>query len=98
MKDKDSILLPGLDQQIYFLRQNLDLSNFNILIVGSGSAMIAKSLINNNNRVGLIVDDYESMITTNFELKDHKNILLRLMDYENTDFTDDEFDIIYAQG
>ena len=98
MKDKVSILLPGLDQQILFLRKHLDLSNYNILILGSGSAKIAKSLLNKSNRVELIVDEYESLISTKFELRGDENILPKLMDYESTDFNDNEFDIIYAQS
>lgn len=98
MKDKDFILLPGLDQQLNFLNQHLDISNLNILVIGSGSAIIAKSMFNEKNRVNLIVDEYESLLNANFELKTEKSIVPKLMDYESTDFQDNEFDLVYAQG
>ena len=98
MNYKDSILLPGLDRQLHFLLQNVDISSLNILVLGSGTAKIAKSMMKKNNRVEVIVDEYESLIVTNFELKGDKNITPKLMDYESTDFADNEFDLVYAQG
>lgn len=98
MKMNDTILLPGLDLQIHFLSQHVDLSNLDIMILGSSSANIAKQMMKKSNRIELIVEDYESLISTKFELKEEKKVLPKLMDYENTDFTDNEFDIIYSQG
>ena len=48
--------------------------------------------------VKMIVDDFDSQINSKLNLVDGKNIGIELMDYEATDFKENEFDFVYAQG
>jgi SAM-dependent methyltransferase len=93
------ILLPGSDQQIRFLLDSVDVENKSILIIGSGSVPVADAF----NEAGagiveIIVDDYESFINSSLLLKDKSDLVIKIMDYANTDFKKGSFDIIYAQG
>ena len=98
MKDSQSILLPGLDKQISFLLDNLEVIPHNILIMGSSSADIARRLNKNESKVTIAVEDHGSLLNTKLELEKKVGIEVKLMDFERTDFSDNELDLIFAQG
>ena len=86
MKNSNFILLPGLNKQISFLLNKVDIANFNILVVGSGSVQVAQILQNKSgNTTDVIVEDYESLINSKLSLKEDDTIQIKLMDFERTD-------------
>jgi len=97
--DKLSVFLPGLDNQIRFLRRNIELKDKFSLTLGSGSEEIVKLLLNESEKKAeLIVEDYNSLMNSRLLLGDNKNVFVRLMDFEFTDFDDATFDLVYTQG
>lgn len=93
------VLLPGLDKQLQFLLSKIDISKFNSLVMGSNSIELAKIISSQTGTdVSLIVDDYETLMTTNFQLGNSKNVKIKLMNFERTDFIDNQFDLIYSQA
>ena len=99
MKTKKQILLPGLGKQLEFLRKNLSAGINSILVVGSAGEAPALSLSGSfHSNVNLIVEDYESFINSKLVLDNADNINLKIMSFEATDFSDNEFDLVYAQA
>lgn len=99
MDIKSTKYLPGgFDQYITF-NKNVDLTGKNILFIGSGlEKLLLKADISPYSFVHFIVDDYDSLMTARFVLKEQKDINIRMMEYANTDFYKNEFDIVYVQG
>ncbi len=96
---KEIIYLPGLKKQYEFLISKLELTGFNILILGSSNAIISKLLFNKSKeKVEIIVEDYESLLVTQLELGDQTEVSVKLMDFEKTDYSENRFDLVYAQG
>ncbi len=94
-----TILLPGITHQIKFLFENLNTKLEQILVIGSGHENIALEIAKHyNTKVSLIVDDYESFIISRLELGNNPDINVVIMEYENTDFNNNQFDLIYAQA
>lgn len=99
MKIKNEIFLPGGARQLELLRQNIDLDDKNILIIGGGAEDIAESIVKINScKAMLIVEDNDSLLTARLRLADYSDITVRMMDYTVTDFKDELFDVVYAQG
>src|SRR3970282_1724204 len=90
--------LPGLDKQLKFLLDNVDIKNKSILIIGSNTERIAGKLLEKAKEVFIIVDDQEDLLRLRFNLAPKENLHARYMEYSNTDFINKRFDIIYAQG
>jgi SAM-dependent methyltransferase len=90
--------LPGLNKQLKFLLNNIDVKDKSILILGSNTEKIARKLIRRAKEVIIIVDDQEDLSTIRFNLSIDESIPVRYMEYSNTDFINKKFDIIYAQG
>ena len=98
MKNK-IIYLPGLKKQYEFLISKLELSGLRILVLGSSNAVISKLLFSKSNeKVEIIVEDYESLLVTQLELNATSEISVKLMDFENTDYSENSFDLVYTQG
>ncbi len=58
-----------------------------------------KNFLNNKARtVIIIVDDNDTLIRSRFILSARKKISVRMMEYTNTDFNDNSFDIVFAQA
>lgn len=94
---KKIILLPGLKYQVEFLIDNVKKSLQNILVIGASSEIIANEIANHyKTNVDLIVEDYESLINSRISIK--KNIDAKLMSFTTTDYSDNNFDLIYAQA
>lgn len=99
MKNNLSIFLPGLDNQIRFVRRKLDLEGKKSLTLGSASEEVAKLFaVETKITAELIVEDYNSLMNSRLLLSENKNVNARLMDFEYTDFGDNEFDVVYTQG
>lgn len=95
------IFLPGTDQQVKFLLNTTEIRNKHVLIIGSGTGEIAqKLLLAEPSGITIIVEDYDSLITMRYRLENsgEKRVQIRMMDFDNTDFRDNTFDIIYVQA
>lgn len=95
------IFLPGTDQQVKFLLNTTEIVNKHVLIIGSGTGEIAqKLLLAEPSGITIIVEDYDSLITMRYRLENsgEKRVQIRMMDFDNTDFRDNTFDIIYVQA
>jgi ubiquinone/menaquinone biosynthesis C-methylase UbiE len=92
------IFLPGTDKQLEFLLENVDVKGFSILIIGTGCEEISKRLFAKGvSKVIIIVEDNDSLLNSRLRLA-NSNISVRLMEFENTDFKDSEFDLVFAQA
>jgi ubiquinone/menaquinone biosynthesis C-methylase UbiE len=99
MENLNFILLPGLNKQISFLLNKIDIENLNILIVGSGSVQVAQTLQNKSvGNIEIIVEDYDSLMNSKLSLTDNDSIQIKLMDFERTDYGSETFDLVFAQG
>lgn len=99
MENKTNIFLPGLDNQIRFVRRKVDLVGKFTLTMGSSSEEIVKLFAEESNqKAELIVEDYNSLLNSRLLLGSDKRFNVRLMDYEFTDFEDSTFDVVYTQG
>lgn len=96
----EKFFLPGGRYQLKFLfNQDVDVKNKSILVVGSFSEEIAKKISEESgSTVHLIVEDYDSLMNSKVALDHNPNVDVRLMDFEITDFGNEEFDLIFAQA
>jgi ubiquinone/menaquinone biosynthesis C-methylase UbiE len=95
------IFLPGTDQQVKFLFSSTEIKDKKIIIAGPGTIEIAGKLnLGEPSKIIIIVDDYDSLITMRYRLQQHgeKNIEIRMMEYDNTDFRNDSVDVLFAQA
>ncbi len=98
MFQSDKIFIPGSTKQLEMLLSFTSLINKKMLVIGSFSEFVVKSLSKTNgNHIELIVEDYDSLINSKL-LLENQNVNIRLMDYEVTDFDNSEFDLVYAQA
>ena len=95
----NKIFLPGTDKQVEIFIKKVDVKDKSVLIIGAGSEEIAKRIKSELPfSLFIIVDEQESLLVSRLLLKDEKEIQVRLMDFENTDFKAGQFDIVYAQA
>ncbi|MCP5064587.1 MAG: hypothetical protein GY936_19290, partial [Ignavibacteriae bacterium] len=75
MENQNLILLPGLNKQISFLLNKLEVENLNILVVGSGSVQVAQALQGKSAKsVEIIVEDYDSLMNSKLSLTEVDSI------------------------
>lgn len=99
MAVRQKIFLPGSGEQLRLLENEVTLEGMTAAVLGSGSGTIAALLQDNTGKnVELIVEDYESLIQAQMELKNSEAIKSRIMSFSATDFQDDMFDLVYAQA
>ena len=99
MENELKIFLPGLDNQIRFVRRRLELKGKRTLTLGSASEEVVRLFAKESEeKAELIVEDYNSLMNSRLLVGEEENISVRLMDFEVTDFDKDEFDVIYTQG
>jgi len=99
MKFNNRLFLPGTDEQINVFLNSVNVKDKSVLVIGGGSEEIAEMLHQKNaEEVYLIIDEEDSLLQARFALSKNKEINVRLMDYDNTDFKAERFDIIYSQG
>lgn len=98
-QENQQIFLPGGFKQFRILKSKYDFSQKDVLIIGSNSEKIAEKMLEHKaNSVKVIVSDYDSLINSRLNIPKEKNISVRMMDYDNTDFADDTFDLVYSQA
>ena len=91
--------LPGSDQQQKILLSKVSVKDFVILVIGSGSEDISVNFFSEGAaKVIMIVEDEESLMKSRLQLANKKGISVRMMDFDNTDFLDSNFDLVYAQA
>ena len=93
-----NILLPGGNKQFDHLLQKVNISGKCALIIGPGCESIAIKLLQNFTEVSIILNDYNSLMHIRAELNNDEKIKCKMMDYANTDFSKEYFDLIYAQA
>jgi len=99
MQETHTIFLPGGFKQLRILKSKYIIKEKNVLVIGSGSEKIAEKMIESGaSAVKVIVNDYDSLINSRLNLGKESNILVKMMDFDNTDFNDEEFDLVYAQA
>lgn len=99
MKEEKQIHLPGGSNQLGFTLGNTKIVDQSILVIGSGSEEIAKRFVREGAaKVELIVEDYESLMNSNMLLSEFDAVNAKMMDFELTDFNENEFDLVYAQA
>jgi SAM-dependent methyltransferase len=95
----NKIFLPGTDKQLKLFLNHYDVSGKSVLVMGSGCEEIAASIKENGaGSVMLIVEDNDSLFTSRLILSADKNINVRMMEFDNTDFIEPKFDLVYAQA
>ncbi|MEJ5261822.1 MAG: methyltransferase domain-containing protein [Ignavibacterium sp.] len=98
-QENQQIFLPGGFKQFRILKSKYNLSEKDVLIIGSNSEKIAEKMIDSGAKsVTVIVSDYDSLINSRLNLRKGTNVSVKMMDFENTDFADNEFDLVYAQA
>lgn len=99
MSESYQILLPGLSGQLKFLTSHIKLPGLNTLIAGTSSEKAAKIISEKSGLPAeLIVDDYESLLTSKLALGNAETVNVKMMSYEATDYGAASFDLIYAQA
>ena len=99
MHENPNIFLPAGFKQFRILKSKFIISNKNVLIIGAGSEKIAEKMIGSGAAsVKMIVSDFASLMNSRLNLSKESRIVLEMMEYDNTDFNDNAFDLIYAQG
>lgn len=90
--------LPGTEKQSEFLHEYVDVNGYSILIIGTGCEQIARNLFEKGaSKVIIIVEDNDSLLNSRFQLQ-NSDVNVRLMEFDNTDFKDSSFDLVYAQA
>ncbi|MCP5063875.1 MAG: class I SAM-dependent methyltransferase, partial [Ignavibacteriae bacterium] len=68
-------------------------------VVGSGSVQVAQALQGKSAKsVEIIVEDYDSLMNSKLSLTEVDSIQIKLMDFERTDYDNETFDLVFAQG
>ena len=99
MQEVQNLLLPGGFKQYRILKSKYIISEKDILVIGSNSEKIAEKMIESGAKsVKMIVNDYDSLMNSRLNLGKDANISVKMMDFDNTDFKDEEFDLVYAQA
>ena len=99
MKTDNTIYLPGTEKQFNHLKNNVSLEEQEILIIGSNSVKIAEMFSNSDAKsITIIVEDYESLLNSRIMVDNGNGVNVRLMEFTNTDFINDSFDIVYTQA
>lgn len=96
---KKDIFLPGSVYQFLTFADKCEIKDKSVLVIGAGSEEVSKMFLQYEaGSVIQIVDNEETLLSSRLYLKDEKEISVRMMVFDNTDFPGDKFDIIYAQG
>ena len=90
--------LPGGNHQFTHLLGEHNLPQGKTLILGTIEKQIITKMIKTFSQLNIIVDNYDSLMELRFLIKENDSVNVRMMDFSNTDFETDSFDLIYAQG
>lgn len=99
MQETQYIFLPAGFKQFRILKSKFVISGKSVLVIGAGSEKIAEKMIDSGAvSVKMIMNDFDSLMNSRLNLGKESGIVLEMMEYDNTDFGDKEFDLVYAQG
>src|SRR3972149_6092916 len=99
MQETQKIFLPAGFKQFKILKSKFIISEKRVLVIGAGSEKIAEKIIGSGAvSVKMIVNDFDSLMNSRLNLGKESRIVLEMMEYDNTDFNNNEFDLVYAQG
>ena len=99
MQETQNIFLPAGFKQFRILKSKFNISGKTVLVIGAGSEKIAEKMIESGAAsVKMIVNDFDSLMNSRLNLGKESKIVLEMMEYDNTDFNENEFDLVYAQG
>jgi ubiquinone/menaquinone biosynthesis C-methylase UbiE len=99
MQDTSQIFLPGGFKQFRILKSKYILPGKNVLVIGAGSEKIAEKMSEAGAvSVKMIVNDSDSLLSSRLNTDNKSSIVIKMMDFDNTDFDDEEFDLIYSQA
>ncbi|MCZ6701686.1 MAG: class I SAM-dependent methyltransferase [Ignavibacteria bacterium] len=99
MKTNNTIYLPGTEKQFNHLKNNVGIEGQEILILGSNSVKIAEMFSDSGAKtITIIVEDYESLLNSRIMVDKENGFNVKLMEFTNTDFINDSFDIVYTQA
>jgi ubiquinone/menaquinone biosynthesis C-methylase UbiE len=99
MQASQNIFLPGGFKQFRILRSKFTLRDKSVLVIGSASEMIAQKIADAGaSSVKMIIDDFDSMMNAKLNIPDNSPVDLKMMEYDATDFSSSDFDLVYAQG
>ncbi|MGE5400745.1 MAG: class I SAM-dependent methyltransferase [Ignavibacteriales bacterium] len=99
MLETQKIFLPGTGEQLRLLLQDIDIEGMSVVVFGSNSERIAKLLaLSSGSTVDLIVEDFQSLLSSELYLKGVPQVRVRMMAFDATDFENNSFDMVYAQG
>ncbi|MFZ0454298.1 MAG: methyltransferase domain-containing protein [Ignavibacteriaceae bacterium] len=91
--------LPGTDKQLDILLKNLELKDLSALVIGEGSEEISKIISSQGAaKVVMLVQNEDSLLRARMSLSSSKEISVKMMEFENTDFKNYSFDLVYAQA
>ncbi len=99
MKTIKPIFLPGTDRQFTILSSQVALEGKRILIIGGNTSELANEFIARGaSQVIIVVEDNDSLLQTRLLIGNNKSISAKMMEFTNTDFNDEDFDLVYAQA
>lgn len=99
MHETQQIFLPGGSKQFRILKTKYILPGKTVLIIGSNSEKIAEKMIESGAiSLKIIVNDYDSLMNSRLNLNREVDVSVKMMDFDNTDFNAEEFDLVYAQA
>jgi len=99
MSENPNIFLPAGFKQFRILKGKFIISDKSVLVIGAGSEKIAEKMIDSGAvSVKMIVNDFDSLMNSRLNLGKESKIIPEMMEYDNTDFSESEFDLVYTQG
>jgi len=98
--NKINCRLPGLNEQYDLLKQTVNSFSGNVLFLGAGTESLVKNISEYEEveSVFQIVENEELMLQIRMKLGNNEKIKVRNMSFDNIDFKDESFSLIYSQG
>ena len=94
----EGLQLPGGNGQLkHLFEQNISKEK-HALIIGPATNTIVKRLLGHFSEINIITENYDSLIDMKLNLKESDSIRIKMMEFANTDFKRDYFNLIYSQG
>jgi len=95
----NTVFLPGLNKQVEFLLNRINLLNLDCLVIGSNSEEVAKIIQTQSQKdVEIIVEDYDTLMNCKLSLKAIDSVSVKMMEFEVTDYPNGKFDLVFVQG
>ena len=98
LNQNEGLQLPGGNGQLKHLFEQDILKEKHALIIGSTTNAIVKRLLGHFSEINIIADTYESLMDIRMKLKENDSVKIKMMDFANTDFKENYFNLIYSQG